>query len=254
MSKPKTETRSQAVSFRAEQRGDKLYQISGYAAVFNSPADIGGQFTEVIKPGAFTRALAEKQNVRILWNHDAAKVLATTRAGTATVIQDNHGLFVQAQLDPNISWHIDAYRSIERGDVNGMSYGFVVDNDGQKWEQRDGKTYRTLVVIKQLLDCSPVTYPAGRETTLSARSAGADDAALDAYHRKRAKELEYEILRNAPGYRITADLRILPMSAAEVAAREDAEIALRVRKLDEQVRRDQALLEIEAVKNQLEEM
>ena len=247
----KTETRSLSTTFRAEKRGDKLYQISGYAAVFNSPADIGGQFTEVIKPGAFTRALAEKQNVRILWNHDAAKVLATTRAGTATVTQDNHGLFVQAQLDPNISWHIDAYRSIERGDVNGMSYGFVVDNDGQTWERRDGKTYRTLVVIKQLLDCSPVTYPAGSETTLSARGAGADGLALDEYHRRRAKEIEAEILRNAPGFVITEDHRVLPMSQAEVDARTDARNRIRAAEIEQQILRDQALAEIEAAKKGL---
>jgi uncharacterized protein len=248
----RTETRNLSTSFRAEKRADKQFVISGYAAVFDSPADIGGQFTEIIKPGAFTRALREKQNVRVLWNHDSAKVLATTGAGTATVVQDNRGLFVTAQLDPTISWHADAYRSIERGDVNGMSYGFAVDDDGQKWEQRGRKTYRTLVDIKLLLDCSPAAYPAGSETTLSARGAGADSKAVDAYHRKRLQEIEVEILRNAPGFRITEDLRVLPMSQAEVDIRTDARNQLRAERLGREIARDSAREEIENMKKEIE--
>ena len=251
----KTETRNLTTSFRAEKRGDKQFVISGYAAVFDSPADIGGQFTEIVQPGAFSRALREKQNVRILWNHDSAKVLATTRAGTATVTQDKHGLFVQAQLDPSISWHQDAFRSIVRGDVNGMSYGFVVDNDGQKWETRAGKTYRTLVDIKQLLDCSPVTYPAGSDTTLSARGAGADGRALDEYHRKRLREIEVEILLNAPGYRYTTDERGQPcvraMTQSEVDARADAANLIRAGLIAREIARDKAKEEIEAVKREI---
>jgi HK97 family phage prohead protease len=248
----KTETRSLSTSFRAEQRGDKQFVISGYAAVFNSPADIGGQFTEVIKPGAFTRALRENQNVRILWNHDASKVLATTRARTATVTQDNRGLYVQAQLDPSISWHADCFRSIERGDVNGMSYGFVVDNDGQKWETRAGKTYRTLVDIKQLLDCSPVTYPAGSETTLSARGAGADGAALDTYHRRRLKELEVEILRHASGFVIDKDGHVRARSQTQVDVRTDARNQLVAERQGREIARDNAKVEIELLKKELQ--
>src|SRR5580765_6833021 len=42
------EKRNLTTTFRAEHGGDKLFRISGYAAVFNSPADIGGQFEEII--------------------------------------------------------------------------------------------------------------------------------------------------------------------------------------------------------------
>ncbi|MDI3410038.1 HK97 family phage prohead protease [Bacillus sonorensis] len=41
-------------------------QITGYGAVFNSPANIGGMFTEVIAPGAFQKALSRQADVRAL--------------------------------------------------------------------------------------------------------------------------------------------------------------------------------------------
>ena len=37
--------------------------ISGTAARFNTPADIGGAWIERIMPGAFARAIRERQNV-----------------------------------------------------------------------------------------------------------------------------------------------------------------------------------------------
>jgi phage head maturation protease len=53
--------------------------------VFNSPFEVsfdGYTFREVIKPGAFTRALKEKQDVRCLINHDDNLVLGRTKSGT----------------------------------------------------------------------------------------------------------------------------------------------------------------------------
>jgi uncharacterized protein len=247
----KTETRNLTTSFRAEKRGDKQFVVSGYAAVFNSPADIGGKFIETIQPGAFRTALAAKQNVRVLWNHEASKPLGSTRAGTATVKEDNHGLFFSCQLDPTITWHADVYRAIERGDVNGASYGFSVSDDGQKWEQRGGKTYRILTNIAHLLDVSPVVYPAGSETSISARAAGADGKALDEYHRRRLQEIEAEILRDAPGFRITGDGRVVAMSESEVAARVDARNRIRAAEQATEIVRDAAREEIETTKRSL---
>ena len=42
---------------------DDKPQIEGYAAVFNAETDLG-YVRESIAPGAFTRAIAEKQDVR----------------------------------------------------------------------------------------------------------------------------------------------------------------------------------------------
>ena len=57
-------------------------RAEGYAAVFNSETDLG-YYREKIAPGAFTRALAEKQDVRCLFNHDPNHVLGRTKNGSA---------------------------------------------------------------------------------------------------------------------------------------------------------------------------
>jgi phage head maturation protease len=42
--------------------------------------------------------------------------------------------------------------------VNQSSFAFLIEKD--RWEQRDGKTYRIIEKISRLLDVSPVAQPA----------------------------------------------------------------------------------------------
>ena len=56
---------------------------------------------------------------------------------------------------------------IERGDVSQCSFGFYTIRDS--WENVDGKMIRTLLEC-ELLDVSPVTYPAYLSTSVAARS------------------------------------------------------------------------------------
>ena len=49
---------AQQVELRADESGTKT--LTGYAAVFNSPTDIGGYFTEQIAPGA-DRQMADEE-------------------------------------------------------------------------------------------------------------------------------------------------------------------------------------------------
>jgi phage head maturation protease len=46
----------------------------GYAALFNSEADIGGYFREVIAPGAFSETL-KTADIRALIDHDSGRVI-----------------------------------------------------------------------------------------------------------------------------------------------------------------------------------
>jgi HK97 family phage prohead protease len=245
----KVETRSQAVSFRSDSDS---FELHGLVCPYDTPADIGGQFFESVMPGAFSRALREKQDVRALVNHDPSQVLGRVGNGTLVLSDSPEGLRCVIKLNRESQAHRDLFASVKRGDINQMSYGFKATPTGEKWEVRKGQRYRTLTDV-DLFDCSAVTYPANKGTTVSARNAVVDGEALDTYHRRRAKELEYEILRNAPGYRITADLRVLPMSQSEVDARVDAENRLAAERIGQQIARDLALTEIENVKKELED-
>lgn len=154
------------LSVRAE--GDDR-TLRGYAAPFNSESVDFGWFKEQIAPGAFTRSLRERPDVRALADHDTAKVLARTTNGSLTLREDENGLW--AEITPNgASYSNDVYECVKRGDIDGMSIGFRVMDD--KWEMRDGKDFRTLLDV-ELIEVSIVAFPAYPETSISARSAQA---------------------------------------------------------------------------------
>lgn len=142
-------------------------QMTGYAAVFNSDSVDFGWFKEQIAPGAFSRSIKEKVNVRALVDHDTGKVIASTKAKTLSVREDDKGLFVD--LEPANTTHgNDILELVKRGDVDAMSFGFRVIED--KWETRDGKDFRTLIDV-DLMEVSIVAMPAYPATSISARSA-----------------------------------------------------------------------------------
>ena len=159
-----------------ETREDGTTTISGYAAVYHRSEDAGTQYQlmdsyyERIKPGAFDRALAEKQDVRALFNHDANHVLGRTTSGTCRLSCDSVGLRYEVDL-PNTQVARDLAESVSRGDVSGSSFAFSVDKEGQQIERaKDGMTYRN-IVDADLFDVSVVTYPAYESATSGIRSA-----------------------------------------------------------------------------------
>ena len=159
-----------------ETREDGTTTISGYAAVYHRSEDAGTQYQlmdsyyERIKPGAFDRALAEKQDVRALFNHDANHVLGRTTSGTCRLSCDSVGLRYEVDL-PNTQVARDLAESVSRGDVSGSSFAFSVDKEGQQIERaKDGMTYRN-IVDADLFDVSVVTSPAYESATSGIRSA-----------------------------------------------------------------------------------
>jgi HK97 family phage prohead protease len=153
-------------------------RIEGYAATFNNTAQLPG-FREEIKPGAFTRAINEKQDVVCLFNHDSNLVLGRTTSGTLRLSSDARGLHYVCDL-PNTQAGRDTHESIKRGDINGCSFAFTVPADGQRWseaQEGDGDYFikRELVDL-DIHDVSPVTYPAYGGTSVYARSTDACEA------------------------------------------------------------------------------
>jgi HK97 family phage prohead protease len=144
----------------------KTPKIEGYAAVFNSLSeDLGGWF-ERIQDGAFTKTL-EEMDVRALFNHDPNYVLGRTKNQKLTLREDNLGLAFENE-PPDTQWARDLLTSIERGDIDQMSFGFRTIRD--RWEQVGDQIIRTLVEVK-LYDVSLVAFPAYPQTAASVRSA-----------------------------------------------------------------------------------
>ena len=70
-------------------------KLEGYAARFNVEARIG-DFTEVIRSGAFAGSLAVGRDILALVDHDRTRVLARTRSGNLWLSEDSCGLQVPA--------------------------------------------------------------------------------------------------------------------------------------------------------------
>lgn len=151
-------------------------KIRGHAAVFNQLSQNLGGFVEKIAPGAFLDTIA-KDDIRALWNHDDSLVLGRNTAGTLTLAEDAQGLYVEI-TPPDTQVGRDAIISIQRRDVTQMSFGFLVPEDGDMWEEMGYQQYVRTIIKATLFDVSPVTYPAYLQTDLEARSifASAKDA------------------------------------------------------------------------------
>ena len=153
--------RRAAVELRAEGR-----RLVGYAARFDTRAAVA-DFTESIAKGAFSASLAAGADVVALVDHDRGRLLARTRSGTLRLAEDDAGLRFDLDV-PDTQLGHDTLALVERGDMGGASFSFVVPRGGDRWEGRD----RTLVNVS-LRDVSLVSaFPAYPETSVSARSQG----------------------------------------------------------------------------------
>jgi uncharacterized protein len=148
------------VECRAEA-SDNGRKIRGYAIVFNSlSVDLGG-FREIIAPEAVDRTLSEGLDVRALVDHDSAKVIGRTRAGTLVLRKDSKGLRMEVEPDTDISYANDIMRAVSRGDVSGMSFGFRTLGDEWNYEE---KTPLRTVTDMRISEVSIVTFPAYQAT------------------------------------------------------------------------------------------
>lgn len=150
-------------------------RIEGYAATFGAEADLGG-FVETIAPGAFRASLAG--DVLAMLDHDPGKVLGRTRSGTLRLSEDGKGLAFSLDL-PETQAGRDVLALAERGDLGGMSFGFLVPPGGETWTGNR----RTLRAV-DLKEISIVqAWPAYPETEIALR---ARQKGADALRRRRA--------------------------------------------------------------------
>ena len=145
--------------------------LTGYAAVFNSEAVLG-DFSEVIRQGAFAKSLATGSNIRALYQHQGDALLGTTRGGTLQLREDAKGLAFELAL-PDTSHGKDLAILVGRGDVAGCSFGFRVAPGGDRWEQRGATLVRELIDV-ELVEITLTSDPAYQDTTVAMRSRSAN--------------------------------------------------------------------------------
>lgn len=151
------ERRNHQATVRSDDR-----KISGTASVTYNRDDSGTQFelwegaVERIMPGAFQRSLDNNADVVALFNHDPNKILGRT-PNTLKLTADQRGLHYEIEPNEQSSYTKDVLSSIERGDIKGSSFGFIPRR--VNWIM-DGDTEVREIHDADLIDVSPVTFPA----------------------------------------------------------------------------------------------
>ena len=142
--------------------------IEGYAAKFNALSQDLGGFQEKLHEKTFDRCL-KRCDVRGLRNHDPDKLLGRTKSGTMRLATDDIGLRYEIDV-PETQVGRDTVTDIERGDLDGSSFSFTVDEGDDDWDMTTTPPTRTVRNVRDLFDVGPVTYPAYLDTTTAARS------------------------------------------------------------------------------------
>ena len=116
--------------------------ISGYVNAVERPSkglhDRSGDFIETMKEGAFKKALARNDNVRVLLNHDWNRDLGGTKDGNLELEEDNIGLRARAKI-----YDKDVIEKARRNELTGWSFGFT-DRDVDKSYDEKGLLHRAV--------------------------------------------------------------------------------------------------------------
>jgi hypothetical protein len=165
--KTNVEYRNITQKFRVSDDGEAA-KITGYAALVDVSSDPFGMWNEIIDPHAFDSVMASNPDVRALWNHNPDHVLGRTSANTLTLSLDARGLAYVID-PPDTTLARDLIVSMRRKDVTQSSFGFITKRD-QWTDNADGTVTRRILEFEELLDVSPVTYPAYSLTTSQVRN------------------------------------------------------------------------------------
>lgn len=160
--RPEREYRSfNAQNMTAQEDG---YIVEGYATTFDDPYELYPGYFEAIDRHALDGA--DMTDVIFQYDHEGA-VMARQRNNTLSVMCDDHGLMVRADLGGSAKGR-ELYEAIKNGLVDRMSWAFVVDDEG--W-QHDAETSTTRITkVRKVYDVSAVSIPANDGTEINARS------------------------------------------------------------------------------------
>ena len=134
-------------------------KIVGRPVVYGSYShDLGG-FKEIIQQGAFGDSI--NGDIRALVEHDYKMLIGRTISNTMTITSDEQGLLVEI-TPPQTRTADELMVSIERGDIQGMSFGFSVPDGGEIWDYDQTPPLRTVTraVLHEITITSMPAYQA----------------------------------------------------------------------------------------------
>jgi HK97 family phage prohead protease len=189
------EIRAFTFEVRAENNEEHGNFLEGRPIVYDSRTNLGW-YDEIIERGALDTT--DLKDVRFLVNHNTDMIpLARSRNNTVNSTMqmeiDEKGMKIRVDLDTENNTEAKSlYSAVERGDIDGMSFMFTVDED--RWEDIDSDhPTRSILKISKVFEVSAVTFPAYEDTSIQARGlSDALDSAKESLENVKAEARKLE--------------------------------------------------------------
>lgn len=160
----KAETRAEGAA------ASKDLVLTGMPIVFDTATVIHdpfiGDYTEIIERSALDGV--DLTDTRLLYNHDLQRVPLARAPKTMSLTVTDKGVEMRAVL-ANTEDAKAVYTAVERGDLDGMSFGFKVPDGGDTFDRNTNT--RTIHKIEKIYEVSVVAFPAYATTSVEARAA-----------------------------------------------------------------------------------
>lgn len=207
----KREVRFLPVELKAESTAQGQ-EINGYPIVFEQETDLG--FCREVIDGGSMGDGSVLRDVALLANHDFGMIpMARSRRNnensTMRLTPDQHGVAMRATLDTeNNPKAKEAYSAVNRGDITGMSFAFIVNEE--RWTDLDSeKPLRRIMSFSRIFEVSLVTNPAYEGTSVQAASEGETLESVRASLESARKQLAEERAREQENERRQKAIEIL---------------------------------------------
>ena len=202
MPKNEREVRYLQADLRTEEN-ERGSVITGYPIVFEQETDLG--FCREVIDGGSMGDGSVLRDVALLANHDFGMIpMARSRRNnensTMKLTPDQHGVAMRAALDTDGNPKAkEAYSAVNRGDITGMSFAFIVNEE--RWTDLDtDKPLRRIMSFSRIFEVSLVTNPAYEGTSVQAASEGDTlesvkaslESAREQLRQERAREQDEE--------------------------------------------------------------
>ena len=220
----------------ANEEGKKF--VEGIIPYNSKSVPIWGT-TEIIDKTAFNKTLADKSEVRALWNHDDNKVLGSTKSSTLKLENQDMGLICRCEL-PNTSYANDLFEIINRGDVKTMSFGFTPI----KWIDDNSGKLRTLKEV-QLHEVSfGVVHAAYKETSSQTYLRGLEKNNIDIEKLNEVLEKNELIDKDKQAIKETVD-KLNSIIGIEAVKKEPTNVTPKIENTSEPVKVDTTAIELQ---------
>lgn len=137
-------------------------RFAGYASVFNGVDSYG----DTIQKGAFEESLSQHGMPKMFYNHNWDLPI-----GKYLVAQeDTHGLYVEGEFTPGMALSSEIRAAMKHGTVDGLSIGGYLKSG----DYEETKTGRIIKRWSNLMEISPVVFPADAAARIETESVKAD--------------------------------------------------------------------------------